>query len=226
MALTEYIGERYVPQFPDASEMWDSTKTYEPLTMVRWTTPENQGGYSAIYVSKTYVPKNVSVWDTRYWSQFSGPKGPAGPQGPMGPQGRPGGGTTEIQGNLGPYHFDQKEETFFEHSIVITGFPDVSAVMEVFFEVPLGSNIPEANKRDTMSMHLFAGVEQGQFSQRRRMRVTYKGKEYVYTMSCLRLGNELTLFVKAQTSSGDFINVNELPFQTFRLNLLTATPRR
>lgn len=225
MALTEYIGERYVPQFPDASEMWDSTKSYEPLTMVRWTTPEDQGGYSAIYVSKTYVPKNVSVWDTRYWSQFSGPKGPAGPQGPMGPQGEPGGGITGIRGNLGPFHFDQKQARHFSHTLTITEHANMSALMEVFFELPADDNIPEANKCNTMSMHIFAGEEEGApFGQRRRMVVTYKGKEYEYTMSCVRVGGELTLTVEAM--SGDLIPFYDLPFPTFRLNRITATSNR
>lgn len=226
MAITEYIGERYVPQFPDASEIWDSTKPYEPLTMVRWTTPEDQGGYSVIYVSKTYVPENVSVWDTRYWSQFSGPEGPVGPQGPVGPKGEPGGGTTVIQGNLGPIRFDQKKGSIFTHTRTITEHANISAVIEVFFEIPLGSNIPEANKRNTMSMHIFAGEEQGaQFAQHRRMFVTYNGKEFEYSISSVREGSELTLTVKAQPSSGDLITVYDLPFPNFRLNLITASHR-
>lgn len=223
MALTEYIGERYVPQFPDDSEIWDSTKSYDPLTLVRWTTPEDQGGYSAIYVSKTYVPENVSVWNTRYWSQWSGPEGPVGPQGPVGPKGESGAGLTVISGNLGPYGFDQTEDRLFSHSVIITEQENISAVMEVFFEVPIGSNIPEANKQNTMSMHIFAGKEQGQFAQGRRMFVTYKGKEYSYAITALRVGQKLTLTVKAQESSGDLITVNELPFKNFRLNLVTAS---
>ena len=33
MAVTQYIGARYVPLFADPMH-WDSTRTYEPLTVV------------------------------------------------------------------------------------------------------------------------------------------------------------------------------------------------
>ena len=53
----EYIGARYVPVFDGD---WDNTKEYEPLVIVSY-----QGNS---YTSKTFVPKNASITDTKYWA--------------------------------------------------------------------------------------------------------------------------------------------------------------
>lgn len=53
----EYIGGRYLPLIVGN---WDETKEYEPLMVVYW-----QG---ASYTSKTFVPANVDISDTRYWA--------------------------------------------------------------------------------------------------------------------------------------------------------------
>lgn len=60
MAVTQYIGARYVPLFADPAE-WDSTRTYEPLTIVL-----NQGNS---YTSRQYVPAGVQLTDADYWLQ-------------------------------------------------------------------------------------------------------------------------------------------------------------
>lgn len=59
MAVTQYIGARYVPLFADPMQ-WDSTKTYEPLTIVY------NGGNS--YTSKQYVPAGIQIDDDSYWA--------------------------------------------------------------------------------------------------------------------------------------------------------------
>lgn len=59
MAVTQYIGERYVPLFADPMQ-WDSTKTYEPLTVVY------NGGNS--YTSRQYVPAGIQIDDDAYWA--------------------------------------------------------------------------------------------------------------------------------------------------------------
>lgn len=59
MAVTQYIGARYVPLFADPMQ-WDSTKTYEPLTVVY------NGGNS--YTSKQYVPAGIQIDDDAYWA--------------------------------------------------------------------------------------------------------------------------------------------------------------
>lgn len=58
MAVTQYVGARYVPIFADPLE-WDDTKTYEPLTIVY-----NKGN---AYTSKQYVPAGIEITNTRYW---------------------------------------------------------------------------------------------------------------------------------------------------------------
>ena len=58
MAVTQYIGARYVPMFADPID-WDSTKEYEPLTIVTY-----QG---ASYTSRQSVPAGVSITDQNYW---------------------------------------------------------------------------------------------------------------------------------------------------------------
>lgn len=52
-----YIGARYVPKFDGD---YDSTKTYEPLTIVNW------GGAS--YTSKRTVPAGILPSDNNYWA--------------------------------------------------------------------------------------------------------------------------------------------------------------
>jgi hypothetical protein len=53
----KYIGARYVPKFDGG---WDKAKSYEPLVIV-----EYQGDS---YTSKTYVPSNVDISNTKYWA--------------------------------------------------------------------------------------------------------------------------------------------------------------
>lgn len=59
MAVTQYIGSRYVPLFADPIE-WDTTKSYEPLTIVYY-----QGNS---YTSKQAVPTGVEITNTTYWA--------------------------------------------------------------------------------------------------------------------------------------------------------------
>lgn len=55
---TQYIGSRYVPTFANPEE-WDSTRTYEPLTIVL-----NEGNS---YTSRQFVPVGVQLTNTDYW---------------------------------------------------------------------------------------------------------------------------------------------------------------
>lgn len=59
MPVTQYIGARYVPLFADPLQ-WDSTKTYEPLTIVY-----NKGNS---YTSRQYVPAGIPIDDEAYWA--------------------------------------------------------------------------------------------------------------------------------------------------------------
>ncbi len=59
MAVTQYIGARYVPIFADPIE-WSNTKTYEPLTIVTY-----QGNS---YTSRCYVPKDIDIENEYYWA--------------------------------------------------------------------------------------------------------------------------------------------------------------
>lgn len=59
MAVTQYIGARYVPLFADPIE-WDSTRTYEPLTIVY------NGGNS--YTSRQFVPAGIPIDNESYWA--------------------------------------------------------------------------------------------------------------------------------------------------------------
>lgn len=59
MAVTQYIGARYVPLFADPMQ-WDPKKTYEPLTIVY------NGGNS--YTSRQYVPTGIQIDDDAYWA--------------------------------------------------------------------------------------------------------------------------------------------------------------
>lgn len=58
MAVTQYIGARYVPMFAEPVE-WSSTVTYEPLTMVTY-----QG---ATYTSRQAVPIGIDIGNEQYW---------------------------------------------------------------------------------------------------------------------------------------------------------------
>lgn len=57
--VRQYIGARYVPIFADPAE-WDSTKTYEPLTIVL-----HEGNS---YTSRQYVPTGIDINNTDYWA--------------------------------------------------------------------------------------------------------------------------------------------------------------
>ena len=59
MSVTQYIGARYVPLFADPMQ-WDSTKTYEPLTIVY-----NEGNS---YTSRQYVPAGIQIDNEAYWA--------------------------------------------------------------------------------------------------------------------------------------------------------------
>lgn len=59
MAVTQYIGARYVPLFADPIE-WDSSNTYEPLTIVC------SGGNS--YTSRQFVPSGIPIDNDSYWA--------------------------------------------------------------------------------------------------------------------------------------------------------------
>ena len=59
MAVSQYIGARYVPLFADPLQ-WDSKKTYEPLTIVY-----NEGNS---YTSKQFVPADIQINNEAYWA--------------------------------------------------------------------------------------------------------------------------------------------------------------
>lgn len=59
MAVTQYIGARYVPLLADPTE-WDGTRTYEPLTIVLY-----QGNS---YTSRQYVPVGIDILNEDYWA--------------------------------------------------------------------------------------------------------------------------------------------------------------
>lgn len=59
MAVTQYVGSRYVPLFADPIE-WSSANAYEPLTIV------SHLGNS--YTSRQYVPVGVDIDDSDYWA--------------------------------------------------------------------------------------------------------------------------------------------------------------
>jgi hypothetical protein len=60
MAVTQYIGARYVPKF-NAQMEWNSTNTYEPLTVVL-----HEGNS---YTSKQSVPVGIDIANTDYWAE-------------------------------------------------------------------------------------------------------------------------------------------------------------
>lgn len=59
MSVREYVGARYVPLFADPLQ-WDSTKTYEPLTVVY-----HQGNS---YTSRQSVPVGIDITNETYWA--------------------------------------------------------------------------------------------------------------------------------------------------------------
>lgn len=59
MAVTQYVGARYVPLFADPLE-WDRNTAYEPLTIVY-----NNGNS---YTSRQYVPSGTDIGNEAYWA--------------------------------------------------------------------------------------------------------------------------------------------------------------
>ena len=59
MAVTQYIGSRYVPLFADPID-WSSQNTYEPLTIVL-----HEGNS---YTSKQAVPKDIDISNEEFWA--------------------------------------------------------------------------------------------------------------------------------------------------------------
>ena len=59
MAVTQYIGSRYVPLFADPIE-WSASNTYEPLTIVL-----HEGNS---YTSKQAVPKGIDIANEAFWA--------------------------------------------------------------------------------------------------------------------------------------------------------------
>lgn len=59
MAVTQYIGSRYVPIFADPIE-WSSANTYEPLTIVL-----HEGNS---YTSRQAVPKGIDISNEAFWA--------------------------------------------------------------------------------------------------------------------------------------------------------------
>lgn len=60
MAVTQYIGSRYVPLFADPVE-WSSEKEYEPLTIVL-----HEGNS---FTSKQFVPVGISLDNETFWAE-------------------------------------------------------------------------------------------------------------------------------------------------------------
>ena len=59
MAVTQYIGARYVPLFADPLE-WSNTNAYEPLTIV-----QHEGNS---YTSRQFVPAGIDISNEDYWA--------------------------------------------------------------------------------------------------------------------------------------------------------------
>lgn len=59
MAVTQYIGARYVPNFASPIE-WNNTCTYDPLTIVT-----HQGNS---YTSRQFVPQGVDIANDTFWA--------------------------------------------------------------------------------------------------------------------------------------------------------------
>ena len=62
MSVREYIGARYMPVFSDPIQ-WDSTSSYEPLTVVM-----NLG---TSYVSRQSVPAGIDIANENYWIRWA-----------------------------------------------------------------------------------------------------------------------------------------------------------
>lgn len=60
MAVTQYIGARYVQVFADPAE-WSSAKEYEPLTVVL-----HEGNS---FTSKQFVPVGIDINNEKYWAE-------------------------------------------------------------------------------------------------------------------------------------------------------------
>lgn len=60
MAVTQYIGSRYVPVFADPVE-WSSAKEYEPLTIVI-----HEGNS---FTSRQFVPVGIDIDNETYWAE-------------------------------------------------------------------------------------------------------------------------------------------------------------
>ena len=60
MAVTQYIGARYVPIFADPAE-WTNDRTYEPLTIVM-----HQGNS---FTSKQFVPLGIDITNEDFWAE-------------------------------------------------------------------------------------------------------------------------------------------------------------
>lgn len=63
MGVRQYVGARYVPIFGRKGEntiLWDSTKPYEPLTVVLY-----QG---ASFTSRQYVPAGIDIHNYEFWA--------------------------------------------------------------------------------------------------------------------------------------------------------------
>ena len=59
MAVTQYVGARYVPIFADPLD-WSNKNTYEPLTIV-----QHEGNS---YTSRQYVPTGIDISNEDYWA--------------------------------------------------------------------------------------------------------------------------------------------------------------
>lgn len=59
MAVTQYVGARYVPLFAEPLE-WDRNTAYEPLTIVY-----NNGNS---YTSRQYVPSGIDISNEAFWA--------------------------------------------------------------------------------------------------------------------------------------------------------------
>ena len=59
MAVTQYVGARYVPVFADPLE-WSNTREYEPLTIVLHN--------SNSYTSRQAVPTGINISNETYWA--------------------------------------------------------------------------------------------------------------------------------------------------------------
>lgn len=60
MAVTQYVGARYVQVFADPAE-WSSAKEYEPLTVVL-----HEGNS---FTSKQFVPVGIDINNEKYWAE-------------------------------------------------------------------------------------------------------------------------------------------------------------